>query len=83
MCPRYVPATRFELTLGSIEELTLYEFYKKVFRHYFCPTCGVQFFFKHMENKYGEVMVGVNARTIDDVDPEKLSVRPFDGKNLL
>lgn len=74
---------RFELTSGRIEELALYEFHKKVFEHRFCPKCGVQFFFRHTQNDHGEVMVGVNARTVDGIDVEKLSVRLFDGRNLL
>lgn len=78
-----MPERLFTLTSGSVEELTLYEFYKKVFRHYFCPTCGVQFFFKDVRGVHEESMVAVNARTVDGVDPEKLRVRVFDGANIL
>lgn len=79
----YIPERLFTLTSGSVEELTLYEFYKQVFKHYFCPTCGVQFFFKDTRGAHAEPMVAVNARTVDGVDPEKLSVKVFDGANIL
>lgn len=78
-----MPERQFAMTSGTVEELTLYEFYKKVFKHYFCPTCGVQFFFKDVRGEHEEPMIAVNARTVDGVDPEKLSVRVFDGANIL
>lgn len=78
-----VPEAQFTLTQGSMEELTLYEFHKKVFKHYFCPTCGVQCFLKDTRPELETVKVEVNTRTVDGVDPEKLSVRLFDGQNLL
>ncbi|KIP11267.1 hypothetical protein PHLGIDRAFT_18030 [Phlebiopsis gigantea 11061_1 CR5-6] len=78
-----VPEAQFTLTQGSMEELTLYEFHKKVFKHYFCPTCGVQCFLKDTRPELETVKVEVNTRTVDGVDPEKLSVRLFHGQNLL
>lgn len=74
---------RFSLTSGNRDELTLYEFHKKVFKHYFCPTCGVQMFMDEPGEKPGEVRLGVNVRTVDGVDLQKLKIRVFDGKTLL
>ena len=71
------------MTSGSIEELTLYEFHKKVFKHYFCPTCGVQPFLKDTRPEQAEVKVEVNVKTVDGIDLGNLSTRLYDGKNLL
>lgn len=73
------PEAQFEFTEGTLGELTLYEFHKKVFKHYFCPTCGVQPILTVPEQQ----MVYVNVRTTDDVDVSKVRLKVFDGKNLL
>ncbi|EKM55089.1 uncharacterized protein PHACADRAFT_255460 [Phanerochaete carnosa HHB-10118-sp] len=62
-----------------MDELTNYQFYKKVFSRYFCPVCGVELF----ETKPSENMVGVHVRTVDGIDVAKLTREPFDGATLL
>ncbi|EKM53473.1 uncharacterized protein PHACADRAFT_186141 [Phanerochaete carnosa HHB-10118-sp] len=74
-----VPQDKFALTQGKFEELTLYEFHKKKFKHYFCPVCGVQIILTVPD----EQMVYVNVRTTDSVDVGRLKLKVFDGKNLL
>lgn len=74
-----MPGTKFELTEGKLEELTLYEFNKRIYKHYFCPVCGVQI----MLTVPDEQMLHVNVRSTDGVDVGKLKIKVFDGKNLL
>lgn len=71
-------ASAFELTSGKMEELTNYQFYKKVLNRYFCPVCGVEMW----ETQLDENMVGVNVRTVDGVDVTKLKLEPDDGRSL-
>ena len=74
-----VTEDKFELTSGTLEELTLYEFYKKIYKHYFCPVCGVQI----MLTKPGKGLVEINVRTVDGpIDLNKLKAKEFDGKSL-
>ena len=68
----------FALTAGTREELTEYRFGRRVFARFFCPTCGVEIF----ETKADEGMLGVNVRTVDGVEMERLRIRPFDGATL-
>jgi hypothetical protein len=81
LLPSYVPEESFKLMSGSLEELTLYEFHKKVYLHYFCPVCGTEII--NRTKKTGQPLVGVNVRTVDGIDVEKLKMNPFDGKTLL
>lgn len=75
----HMDASAFELTSGKLDELTNYKFHKQVFDRYFCPVCGVEMF----EVKPSENMVGVNVRTVDGVDLDKLKLKTFDGATLL
>ena len=77
MC-RYGQLEDLKWTAGSLEELTEYLWHKKLFAHYFCPTCGVEV----LENELEINKVGVNARTLDGVDPAKLKREFIDGKNF-
>lgn len=63
--------------------MTLYQFYKRVYDHYFCPTCGVQLILKDVRREDGKKVVEVNVRTVDDVDVQKLKWKVWDGKTLL
>lgn len=65
-------------TKGSLDELTRYLFYRKLYPHHFCPTCGVEL----LESDAMLGKVGVNVRVLDGIDPAKLKVKFFDGKNL-
>ena len=69
----YAPKSMFEFTKGCYEDLTVYDFNNKVIHHAFCPTCGIPF----LSEGFGAV--GVNVRTIDGVDLEKLKLRYLNG----
>ncbi|KIP11268.1 hypothetical protein PHLGIDRAFT_43224, partial [Phlebiopsis gigantea 11061_1 CR5-6] len=60
---------------GSVDELTRYQWHKKLYAHYFCPTCGVDLF----EHELANDMVGVNARTLDGLDPVTFKREFLDG----
>ena len=79
MTHREVPEEKFRLTKGTLDELTLYEFHKRVYKHYFCPTCGVALVLGVPSKRE----VHVNVRSTDGIDVGKLKIKVFDGKNLL
>lgn len=84
MCSRtgtllsFVPAGAFTLEKGE-DNLTDYQFNKKVIHHLFCKTCGVRSFARGM-GPDGPT-VAVNARCLDDVDATTLNIRHFDGRS--
>ena len=73
---RYAPEDKLELTKGSIDELTLYQYNAKIINHYFCPTCGVQFLTK----AFGHVVI--NTLTVDGVDPTKFKITDLDLRSV-
>jgi hypothetical protein len=76
----FVPVQQFTL-LSDPQNLTDYQFNKKVVHHLFCPVCGVQSFAKGVMPD-GTEMVAINVRCLDEVDVGALSPAPFDGKSL-
>ncbi len=76
----FAPATQFSLLSGD-DNLTSYQFNKKVIDHLFCSTCGVTSFARG-RTRDGSPMVAVNARCLDGVDVGGLEVTQFDGKSL-
>jgi hypothetical protein len=76
----FAPADRFVLR-SSEDDLTDYQFAKKVLHHLFCRHCGVGSFSRG-EAPDGRAMVAVNVRCLDDIDVAALEVTPFDGKSL-
>ncbi len=74
-----VPAERFRLTAGE-DALVLYQFNKRIARHFFCRHCGIYAF--HRPRSAPEAYQ-VNVRCLDDYDlaaaaPE---IVRFDGQN--
>jgi hypothetical protein len=71
-----VPPEDFELVSGA-EALTTYEFNTKIAKHRFCRTCGVQPFYvpRSDPDKYD-----VNVRCLDGLDPARLALPTFDGR---
>lgn len=76
----FVPASEFKLLAGE-DQLTDYQFNKRVIHHLFCKTCGILPFARGEAPGGGE-MVAVNIRCLDDVDLDTLAVAPFDGRSL-
>jgi hypothetical protein len=72
-----VPADRFQLLAGR-DDLTTYTFNTGVAQHYFCKHCGVKSFYIPRSHPDG---VSVNARCLDDVAVESMTILPFDGRN--
>jgi hypothetical protein len=80
MLGTYVPKERFHLLKGQAE-LTLYQFNKKIAKHFFCKHCGIHAF--RNPRSYPDSYV-VNVRCLDDFDLEtaKYEVKLFDGRNF-
>ncbi len=74
----FTPAEHFTLTQGE-DQLTDYQFNKKIIHHLFCKTCGVQSFGRG-EKADGAPTVAVNVRCLDDVDLTSLNRIAFDGR---
>ena len=72
-----VPLERFELVSGD-DELTTYTFNTGVARHTFCRTCGIHPFYVPRSDPD---KIDVNVRCLDGVDPAKIAIDEFDGRN--
>jgi hypothetical protein len=75
----FVPAADFTLKSGE-NKLTNYQFNKHAIHHVFCAKCGVTSFARGTDPK-GNEMVAINARCLDDVDLNKLTIMNFDGRS--
>lgn len=76
----FVPEGNFRLTAGE-NNLTDYQFNKKVIHHLFCKDCGILSFGKG-QTPDGNKVFAVNLRTIDDIDLKKLKINEYDGKSI-
>ena len=74
-----VPADRFRLVAGEAD-LALYQFNKRIARHFFCRHCGIYAF--HRPRSAPEAYQ-VNVRCLDDYDlaNETPEIVRFDGRN--
>jgi hypothetical protein len=72
-----VPPTQFELISGK-DDLTTYQFNTKVAKHTFCKHCSVHPFYVPRSDPD---KIDVNARCLDGVDVDTLSIKQFDGRN--
>lgn len=71
-----VPISKFKLLQGG-DDLITYTFDSAVAKHKFCKVCGIKSFYIPRSNPDG---IDINVRCLD-VQPEKLIVESFDGKN--
>ena len=76
----FSPAANFKLVSGD-DNLTDYQFNKKVIHHVFCTTCGVRSFGRGTMPD-GTETVAINARCLDGVDISTLTPAPYDGKSV-
>jgi hypothetical protein len=76
----FVPESSFKLISGS-DNLTDYQFNKKVIHHLFCRTCGILPFGKATAPD-GTKMVAVNVRCLDDFDIEGIKIEKINGKDF-
>ncbi len=58
--------------------MTLYQFNKRVVKHFFCPTCGCAIFGTAANGK----VVGINVRSVENLDLENMTVQFFEGKDM-
>jgi hypothetical protein len=75
----FAPAANFKLLSGE-GAMTEYQFNKHAIHHLFCATCGIQSFARGKRPSDGADVVAVNARCLDDVEPEKLNVKHVNGR---
>jgi hypothetical protein len=76
----FVKPEQFALRSGE-EDLTDYQFNKKVIHHLFCSVCGIASFARGTAPD-GSEMVAINVRCLDGVDIAGLTPAPFDGRSL-
>jgi hypothetical protein len=76
----FVPEASFLLHAGA-DSLTDYQFGKKRLHHTFCKVCGVRPFSRGAAPD-GKVMIAVNVRCLEGLDPDSLPVTKFDGARL-
>ena len=72
-----VGATEFRLLSGA-DDLVEYAFGTGVAKHRFCRHCGVKSFYVPRSHPDG---YSVNARCLDRITIDSITVRPFDGRN--
>ena len=73
---------REQLRLSTPEsDLATYTFNKRRIEHHFCPTCGCAPFASGTDEK-GTATAAVNVRCLEDVEPSRLKIVPFDGRRL-
>jgi hypothetical protein len=72
-----VPPEQFELVSGE-DDLATYEFNTRIAKHTFCKACGTHAFYVPRSDPD---KIDVNARCIDDIDLDALSIGTFDGKH--
>jgi hypothetical protein len=74
----FVPPSAFSLEKGE-ENLSDYQFNKKVVHHFFCRTCGIRSFGRGTGPQ--GPMIAINTRCIDGVDLKALNRMQYDGKS--
>ena len=79
MSKDYVLPHQFELISGR-ENLSKYHWGDKDVNHYFCKTCGIAPFH---DATYEPGKYRINLGCVANLEPRKLSITEFDGKNLI
>ena len=75
----FTPATQVRLEKGA-DKLASYRFSQKRLNHRHCSLCGVETF-AQAQMPDGTASYGINVRTLDDVEIEKLTLKPYDGRS--
>lgn len=76
----FAPESALKMQSGE-NNLTDYQFNKKIIHHMFCKDCGILPFGRGISPD-GSKVVAINVRCLDGVDPENLNITPFDGRSL-
>lgn len=75
----FVPAERTKALSGE-DAQTEYRFNKKAIAHRFCSTCGVSVS-AESAGPDGTLTRAINLRTIEDLDPDTLTIKKVSGKD--
>ncbi len=73
----FAPVGNFELLSGE-KDLTEFLFNKRTIHHLFCATCGIESFARGEKPGAG-AMVAINARCLDGVDVDMLTIKKIKG----
>jgi hypothetical protein len=76
----FAPPEDFTIVSGE-DDVAEYKFNKHVISHMFCRDCGIESFARGVRPD-GQRMIAINVRCLDEVDPENLTVKKFDGRSL-
>ena len=76
----FISPSQFTLQSGE-QDLTAYQFNKKIIQHLFCRSCGVQPFARGTMPD-GSPAIAINIRCLEGVDLDALKPMPFDGRNM-
>lgn len=72
-----IPKHQFTFN-SNWNNLSNYQFNKKIAKHYFCKNCGIKSFYQPRSHPD---CLSINARCLDDFSKYKLLINNFDGKN--
>jgi hypothetical protein len=76
----FVPREKLRLRTPE-SDLATYLFNKHAIRHRFCAACGIHTFGEATDPK-GNKMAAVNARCLEGVDLESLTLKHFNGRAI-
>jgi hypothetical protein len=76
----FTPEDQFTLLAGE-DSLAEYLFNRHVIHHQFCKVCGVQPFSRGKKPD-GAMMIAINARCLEGVDPDTLNPKKVDGRSF-
>jgi hypothetical protein len=65
--------------LTPLEDMTLYQFNKRIAKHYFCPVCGIHTFNRP---RSAPELWAINLRCLPEVDLAALSPKQVHGSRL-
>ena len=74
----FYPSEAFELVSGA-QAFSIYRFPPHEVNHYFCKHCGIYPF--HDVANTPEQGYRVNLGCVDEIDPDDLSIKVFDGRD--
>ena len=75
----FAPKAKFKLPSGETKQSD-YQFGKKHLHHRFCTACGVESYAEGTAPD-GTASVGINLRSIEAIDVERLNPHPWDGRS--
>jgi hypothetical protein len=75
----FAPKKDFVLKAGE-DHLTEYLFNRKLIRHLFCKTCGIESF-SYGQMPDGTPIAAINVNCLEGVEPRELKSHHFDGRS--